>query len=255
MRSLRTLFLAVLLTAAVCYVGVCGYLFTVQRSLIFHPQPRADQPGVTLLTLHTVGGVMLLSTRPRPGPTAVLYFGGNVEDVTHDMSTLTTAFPDRAIYLLHYPGYDGSSGAPSESSIDAAAFAAFDRIRAEHPDITIIGRSFGTGVAVRVAAERPVARLVLVTPYASLADAAATLHPYIPVHLLLRDKFDSWKYAPEVHAPTRILAAADDELIPRASTERLRDHFQPGLVDYAVLPGNHETISASPAYLPLLAGK
>src|ERR1700741_5261175 len=71
-------------------------------------------------------------TRPRVGPAALIYFGGNAEDVSQDIPDLADAFPDRAIYALHYPGYGGSSGSPSQKAIFAASLALFDRVHAEH---------------------------------------------------------------------------------------------------------------------------
>ncbi len=243
-----------LLTAAILYCAVCGVLFFTQRSLIYFPQPRSNQAGATIMTLPTAAGPILVSTRPAAGPDALIYFGGNAEDVSRDIPSLSGAFPNYAIYLLHYPGYGGSSGSPSEKAFFADGLALFDKVHAEHQNVVVVGRSLGTGVAVRVASLRPVARLVLVTPFDSLGDVAAQQYPYLPVRWLLLDKFDSGKYAPQVTAPTRIIAAEMDELVPRASTERLRTRFRNGVASYVVVPGaGHNTISDSPDYLPLLA--
>jgi len=166
---------------------------------------------------------------------------------------LANTFPAYAIYSLHYPGYGGSPGSPSEQTIFADALALFDRVHSEHQNIVVVGRSLGSGVAVRVASVRPVTRLVLVTPYDSLGDVAAQNYPYLPVRWLLKDKYDSWRYAPQVTAPTRIIVAEQDEIIPRVSSERLRTRFKDGVVSYVVLPGvGHNTISESPDYLRLL---
>ena len=256
MRLARRVFLILVVVVTVFYAGLCVALFTYQRSLIYFPQPRSNQDGITLMTLQTGAGPVLVSTHPNAGTNALIYFGGNGEDVSRDMPGLAAAFPSDAICLLHYPGYGGSSGSPSEHAILTDALALFDKVHAEHQDIVVIGRSLGTGVAVHVASLRPVSRLVLVTPYDSLGDIAAQDYPYIPVRWLLRDKFDSWKYAPQVTAPTRIIAAEQDEVIPRASTERLRTRFKNGIVSYVVISGvGHNSISDSPDYWPLVENK
>ena len=172
------------------------------------------------------------------------------------MPDFAGAFPNHAIYLLHYPGYGGSSGNPSQQAIFAAALALFDRVHAEHANIVVIGRSLGSGVAVWVASERPVARLVLVTPFDSLGDVAAAQYPFLPVRWLLRDKYESWRYAPQVTAPTRIIVAEQDELVPRASSDRLRMRFKAGFVSWVLVPGvGHNSISESADYLALLSGR
>jgi pimeloyl-ACP methyl ester carboxylesterase len=251
MRLALRIFLTMAVIAAVVFVGACAALFAFQRSLIYYPQPRSNTQASTLTTLP--GGVNV-STVPRSTPDAVLYYGGNGEDVSEDAPDLTDTFPHSAIYLLHYPGYGGSSGRPTQQAIFAAALALYDRAHADHPNITIIGRSLGTGVATFVASQRPVVRLILVTPFDSLGDAAAAQYPFLPVRWLLLDKYESWRYAAEIIAPTLILVAADDEIIPRSSSDRLRTRFRSGLVSYVLIPdASHNTISQAPNYWALLS--
>jgi len=123
------------------------------------------------------------------------------------------AFPNDAVYGLHDPGYSGSSGSSSERGIVTAALALYDHVRAEHPDIVIIGRSLGTGVARLVASQRPTTRFVLVTPFDGLADAAAD----------------------------------EDEVVPRSSSDRLRTHFTGTHVAYFLIPNvGHSTVQENP---------
>jgi pimeloyl-ACP methyl ester carboxylesterase len=240
---------------ALVYIGLCGVLFLYQRNLIYFPQPRSPGSGATTLTLPADGAQVLVTASQRSGPNALLYFGGNAEDVSYSLPSLSTAFPDYAVYLLHYRGYGGSSGKPSEAALFADALALFDKVRIEHQDIVVVGRSLGSGVAVHLASLRPVARLVLVTPYDSLQELAAQQFPYFPVRWLLLDKFESWRYAQQVAAPTLVVAAEHDEVIPRTSTEALYKRFRTGVASFKVVAGtSHNTISESPEYMPLLKG-
>lgn len=253
MGRVQAVFFTMLLFVAILFVGLCGALFVFQRSLVYFPQPRSYEHGTALVTLPVGTRTVMVSTRPNIGSGALIYFGGNAEDVSQNMPEFSATFPNDAIYLLHYPGYGGSSGNPSEQAIFNAALALFDRVHAEHKDILVIGRSLGSGVAVRLASVRPVERLVLVTPYESLVDVAAHNYPFLPVRWLLRDKFESWRYAPRVTAPTRIIVAEKDEVVPRATSERLRTRFKNGIVSYVVVTGvGHNTISDSADYLSLL---
>jgi pimeloyl-ACP methyl ester carboxylesterase len=243
----------VLVAAGILYAGFCAALYFIQRSLIYLPRPASNASGTTM-TLPTPEGNVIVSTRPTGNRRALLYFGGNAEDVTLSLPGLAGAFPDVALYLPRYRGYGGSAGRPSESALFSDALRLFDMVHADHPEVIVVGRSLGSGVAVYVASRRPVSRLLLVTPFHSLQDIAAEQHPLVPVRWLLRDKFESWRYAPSVTARTQIIAAEHDELIPRRSTAMLQARFQPGLASMVVLPGTgHDTISNSPLYLPLLA--
>ncbi|HEY4380806.1 MAG TPA: alpha/beta hydrolase [Acidobacteriaceae bacterium] len=254
MKAAKRMALIVVAAGVALYVVLCGAVFAFQRSLLYFPQGMSrTADGTTMISLPVGAETVQVSLRASAGPDAVLYFGGNAEDVAQSLPDFAAEFPGTAIYLLHYPGYGGSSGSPSQKSIFAAGLALYDRVHAEHPNILVIGRSLGSGVAVWIASQRPVVRVVLVTPYDSLADAAARQYPFLPVRWMLVDKFESWRYAPQVTAPTRLIVAADDEIIPRSSSDRLRTRFRGDNVSYVVLPDvGHNTIQESPDYWRLL---
>jgi pimeloyl-ACP methyl ester carboxylesterase len=256
MQRARRVFLIAIVAIILLYAGLCGLVFAFQRSLIYYPQPRTNREAGTLITFPVGTETVNVSARPFAGPDALIYFGGNGEDVSRDLPDMEDAFPHTAIYLLHYPGYGGSSGSPSQQAIFADALALYDRAHADHPNMVVIGRSLGSGVAVWIASQRPVVRLVLITPYDSLVDPAAQQYPFLPVRWLLRDRFESWKYAPKVTAPTRMIVAEHDEIIPRSSSERLRTRFKGNAVSYVVVPGaRHNTIQDSPNYWTLLSSE
>lgn len=246
--------LGILLLLALGAYGVaCLALFFLQRSLIYYPPAASAYPAPHTSTLQVPGASLKVSERPVSGHGAVIYLGGNAEDVTASLPQLDAAFPDRALYLLHYRGYGGSSGKPNEEDLVRDALALFDHVAPVHGDIVVIGRSLGTGVAVQLATRRPVRRLVLVTPFDSLRDLAAEQFPYFPVRWLLRDRYDSWRHAPRVTAPTRIIVAGKDEIIPAHSSRQLLSRFAHGVATMQVIEdAGHNTISNHPAYLPAL---
>jgi pimeloyl-ACP methyl ester carboxylesterase len=244
-----------LAVAAIGYLALCAALFFFQRSLIYFPQPGASGHPAALLKLPVADAELAVSVRPGTGPKAILYFGGNAEDVAANLPAFAQAFPSHAIYLLHYRGYGASSGHPTEKAIQADALTLFDHVRKSHADITLVGRSLGSGVAIQVASQRPASKLVLVTPYNSLLELAAKQFPFFPVRWLLMDKFESSKHAPQITLPTLLIAAEHDEVVPGASTAQLHARFRKGLARLEVLPGtSHNTISLHPDYLPLIRG-
>ena len=242
------------MTAGVVYLLACAALFLLQRSFIFYPQPRRFGTPDSVIAMKVDGAVLQVSARPLPGHDAVLYFGGNAEDVSRSLPTLAEAFPKQALYLMPYRGYGGSSGKPSEAAVIADALAVFDQLHAQHPNITLIGRSLGSGVAVHLASMRPAVRLVLVTPYDSLVELAARQFSLFPVRFLLTDRFESWRYAPLVTVATTVIMASHDTVIPRASSELLLTRFKPGVVAHSVVipDSGHNTLSEWPAYITAL---
>ncbi len=245
----RTLMSLVALIVAV-YLVLCAALFFFQRSLIYFPQPNAVISNDSQLTLSMPDAQVSVITRERVGPRALIYFGGNAEDVSRNLPEFAEAFPEYAVYLLNYRGFGGSGGSTSEEAIAEDALALFDQVYASHPQVSLIGRSLGSGVAVRLASQRPVQNLILVTPYNSLEEIAARQYPWVPVKWLLKDRFESGKYAAHIRVPTLLLAASDDEVIPRASTQRLLENFPQGIAALRVVPDSgHNSISDRAQYL------
>ena len=240
---------------AVAYLGLCAALFAKQRSFIYFPPPPSRGQRLPGFALLVDGAEVRVTTRLHSGVDAVIYFGGNAEDVAQSLPEIEAAYPDHALYLMNYRGYGESSGTPSEAALVGDALVLFDRVRVEHETIVVIGRSLGSGVAIQLASRRPVSCLVLVTPYDSILELAARQFRYLPVRLLLRDKFESWRFAATITAPTVVIAAEHDEVIPRRSTESLFAHFQVGIAALVVVPEvGHNTISESPDYTSLLRG-
>lgn len=254
MRYRRMLWSVLTITVAV-YVGLCGVLFFMQRSMIYMPTP-ATQAHASALVLDVPDAKLRVSSRVIDGPKAVLFFGGNAEDVAFTVPELAEAFPDRAIYALHYRGYSGSSGSPSEHALRSDALAAFTMVHARHPDVMVIGRSLGTSLAIQLAAEEPVSRLVLITPFRSILEIARRVVPFLPVRLLMRDPYESWRYAPRVTCPTTIIAASHDEVVPAVDTRRLFEEFQPGVARFVMIDNtNHNSVSLAPEFWNALVTK
>ncbi|RON17218.1 hypothetical protein BK660_25160 [Pseudomonas brassicacearum] len=251
-RMFRTLALIVVILAAL-YLALCAALFVFQRALIYYPQPSALATPASLLTLNVEDAQVQVSVRPHDGPNALIYFGGNAEDVSRSLSGFSQAFPEYALYLMHYRGFGGSSGSPSEEAIARDALTLFDKVYSIHPNVAVVGRSLGSGVAVRLASQRPAARLILITPYNSLESLARQQFRWFPVKWLLQDRFESWRYAAHITVPTLLIVASHDEVIPRSSTQQLYTHFAPGVATLKAIPGTgHNSISDSPEYLKLI---
>ena len=242
--------LMLLVAAVACYLALLAFVYVTQRSQIYFPIPESGAPGAQVLWIESEGERIKVWVVARPGPDALLYFGGNAEDVAANVDGFADAFPSRSLYFVNYRGYGGSSGRPSESSLRADAIAIFDHVRQQHAEVAVMGRSLGSGVAVQLASERPVDQLVLVTAYDSLVNVAREYFRWLPVGLLLRDRYDSAARARGLDMPVLIVIAAEDEIISRARSEALATAFTPEQVEVVIIPdAGHNTLDGSPAYL------
>lgn len=128
------------------------------------------------------------------------------------------------VYMMAYRGYGGGTGSPTEAANIADARLAYGALLLEGVEpssIILYGESLGSGVAVRLATERQVAGVVLDAPYTSIVKVAARSYPFLPVRLLLADRYESEKYIAQVHAPLLILHGERDAVIPVAMGREL----------------------------------
>ena len=248
----RTVYIA-LAVLILGYAGVCAAMYVFQRSLLYFPQPsRVTAPGSTM-TLAVDGAELVVTVRRHIGPRAIVYFGGNAEDVSRNLASFDTQFPGYALYLMHYRGYGGSTGKPAEKANVADGIALFEKVRTLHREVAIVGRSLGSGVAVQVASRVAASRLVLITPFDSVVEIAAQMYWYLPVRWLAIDTYESGKFAPGIAIPTTIIEAGNDEEVPRASTEKLLSRFKPGIATMTVIEGvGHNDIQNNKKYLQTL---
>lgn len=247
---LSRLVLTLLALLALGYAGICALLYFKQRDLIYFPASTAVPMHATDFSL-VRDGTTLRGWQLNPGKQrALIYFGGNAERLEHSRETFGQLFPDRTVYLLSYRGYGASEGQPSESALFGDALALYDAVKAEHAgeEIAVIGRSLGSGVASYLAAQRPVEKLVLVTPFDSLAEVAQAHYRWLPVRWLIRDRYASTRYLTRYAGPLLVLRAGRDEVIPSANTDRLVASMAqpPKVVNF---PGaDHNSIATDPGY-------
>jgi uncharacterized protein len=222
-----------LIVVSVAYACGLAVLFFVQRSFLF-PVPtvvrtspqEAGFPEAEEHVLTTADGekVIVWYVPAQPGHPVILYFHGNGDFLAGFFGRFRALIADgTGIVALSYRGYAGSSGQPGERGLllDAAAAYAFTAARYGADKIVVWGFSLGTGVAVALATEHRIGKLILEAPYTSTADVAASVFWFAPVRLLMRDQFRSDQRIAQVKAPLLMMQGANDATIPIVLGERL----------------------------------
>ena len=256
-----------MLTAAAGYVGVAGLLWFSQDSLLFLPQRAyakpVPPPGWILEDVRYTArdGTKLSGVLVKPvasAPLALLIsYGGNAEEITASASA-AQLFGPRASLLVNYRGYGESEGKPSEAALVSDALELFDwaakRADIDATRIALHGRSLGTGVAVQVAAQRPVKCAVLTSAYDSIREVAKAHYPWFPVGILLRHPFDSASYAPRLAMPALFIFGSTDTIIAAEHSEKLATLWG-GSAEKLRLEGRgHNDLALDARYFPAIAG-
>jgi pimeloyl-ACP methyl ester carboxylesterase len=217
--------------AASLYLGLAALMYLVQRSLMYFPErvrtapAAAGVPQAEEVVLDTADGekVIVWHVPPRGDSPVIVYYHGNGGSLrTRSGRFRRIADEGVGLVALSYRGYGGSTGRPTEDGLIQDARAAYAYAAARYPQrIAVWGESLGSGVAVAIAAERPVTRLILDAPFTSTVDVAAALYWYLPVRILMKDQFRSDVRIKRVTAPVLILHGEADNVIPIAYGERL----------------------------------
>ena len=242
------------LSVAALYGVVLLAMFFGQRSFMYFPSTENPSPeavglrDVAVEAVETSDGetLVLWYGEAAPGQPTVLFFHGNGGEMAHRWDRFATY--QRAgfgVVFVSYRGYGGSTGRPFEAGLHRDADAAYGWILEQSvaaDEIVIVGASLGTGVAVQLAARREARALVLGAPYSGTDDVAAAVYPWLPVRLLMRDRFRSVDYIGSVEAPILIQHGTADRVVPYAS----------GQVLYQAAPEGTEFVSVEGAGHDLL---
>ena len=252
---MKTILGVVLLAAGVLALVLAGFYFGQRRLVYFPDMTRGDAAVPASFELERPDGIRLRGWADRPGqPRALLYFGGNAETLQPARALLADCCPGWSVYAVPYRGYGGNDGEPGSDAIRSDALALYDEVAKRHPGhpVAVVGRSLGSGVAAWVAGRRPASKLVLVTPFDSLGNVAKAHYPWLPVELLMRERCDSAEWLRGKPMPTLVLRATDDRVVPAANTDALLAALPPD-TQVVEIEGDHDSLSADPAYRQALA--
>jgi uncharacterized protein len=256
MRVIKVVAIAVLI-----YLAVAMFYAFMQRSFIYFPQTQSLD--AALASVNRMGGSAWLDDEGNwlgwrhlwPGATRrVLVMHGNAGQAL-DRRYWTELFRGMQesgpweVTVLEYPGYGARAGKPSEPSLRDAALHAMDRLQAERPGpVLLLGESLGSGVAAHVAAARrdTVAGIVLVTPFASLGAVAKHHMPFLPVSLLLRDRFDTLQLLAGFNGPMVIVTGTEDTIVPEQLALPLKAAHRGPLLHWSQPGAGHNDIDINP---------
>ncbi len=212
----------VLLIALVVVLGAPS----VERALMYLADSTYTKPGEAELvgvreeTLETADGekIILWYSPAAPGQPTLLYLHGNAGTLADRAERISNYQKlGRGVCIMSYRGYSGSTGRPSERSNVSDAVMTYDALvgRGIDPeDIIAYGESIGSGIAVQLARERPLAGLILDAPYTSIVDVAELCYPYLPARLMMRDRYETLQHLQHVSAPILVVHGEADLVIP-----------------------------------------
>jgi pimeloyl-ACP methyl ester carboxylesterase len=244
---------------ALGYVGIAGLLYVAQTWLLFpgagRPSPRLEhaRPHQRLVLSSADRRAELHGLRfaaPAEDAPLLIGFGGNGQDAESLARDLARDFPDTQVAVFHYRGYGPSTGTPSEAALLADAVTIYDALTegARPRRCFAIGISLGSAVAAYLSKVRPLAGILLVTPFDSVAAIAKETYFWLPVDLLLRNRFPTVEFMAGNRTPVAVIAAERDRVVRPERTRALVEKLS-NLVFYQVLTdAAHNTLYQLPNF-------
>ena len=231
--SLLSILRALGIVAVAAYVLAAAFMYVNQRSYQYFPDRQGlsagavGLKGVEDLKLQTSDGETLQAwyAPAQAGKPTILFLHGNGGEISGRPERFAAYQSEGfGVFFLSYRGYGGSTGSISEQGLVRDALTAYDWLiqkGVQPTELMLVGESLGGGVAVQLAAQKPVAALALEATFSSAASVASLRYWWLPVRLLMKDKFDSIDLIGKIRVPLLITHGDRDGSIPLSEGQKL----------------------------------
>jgi fermentation-respiration switch protein FrsA (DUF1100 family) len=222
----KNFLLQIIVAILLIYFLVLVLLFFCQRSLLYHPNENnyfedkleVDIEKVQIKTSDNINLLGWFHKKDLIKYKTIIYFHGNAGVLENRIHKLNH-FKDMEVnfLIISWRGFSGNDGKPSEEGLYIDGNSSIEWLKSKglvEKDIILYGESLGTGVATQIAQNRKFGGLILETPFTSMIDAVKNFYPYVPVGLLLKDKYENDKKMKNINIPVLVMHGEIDKIVP-----------------------------------------
>ena len=251
LKKFRNNLLQIILVIFFIYFLILVFLYFYQRNLLYHPNENnysEDKISVDIekVRIKTSDNIELLGwyhEKNLKDFKTLIFFHGNAGSLENRIHKLNH-FRDMNInfLIIAWRGFSGNKGNPSEQGLYEDGKSAIDWLikkGVSEKNLILYGESLGTGVATHLAQNKNFAGVILETPFTSMIDAAKKFYPYIPVKLLLKDKFENYKKIKNINLPILIMHGEVDQLVPFSMGKKIYEIANKPKYSYFTKYDNH----------------
>ena len=235
----------------VIYFSILVILYFYQRNLLYHPNENnysgdkilVDIKKVKILTSDNIELLGWYHEKNLKDYKTLIFFHGNAGSLENRIHKLNH-FKEMKInfLIIAWRGFSGNDGKPTEQGLYLDGSSAIDWLKKKGIDeksLILYGESLGTGVATHLAQKKSYAGVILETPFTSMIDAAKTFYPYIPVNLLLKDKFENYKKIKNINSPILVMHGEADQIVPFSMGKKIYEIANEPKYSYFTKYDNH----------------
>jgi len=233
------------------YFFILVFLYFYQRNLLYHPNENnysGDKISVEIqkVKIQTSDNLELLGWYHEKNLNdykTLIFFHGNAGSLENRIYKLNH-FQEMNInfLIIAWRGFSGNSGKPTEQGLYEDGKSAINWLikkGVNEKNLVLYGESLGTGVATHLAQNKNYAGVILETPFTSMVDAAKKFYPYIPVNLILKDKFDNYTKIKNINLPIIVMHGEIDQIVPFSMGKKLYDIANEPKYSYFTKYDNH----------------
>ena len=209
-----------------CYLVVVVFVFFNQRNLLYHPfenNYNKDEASFTYdeIFIPTSNERYIkgwFHKKDLKKKKTLVFFHGNAGNLQNRIYKLNLIKDFEINFLIvAYRGFSGNKGKPSETGLYEDARSTLDWLAKQgvkDEKIILYGESLGTGVSTEVAQNKKFAGIILESPFTSMVDAGKFYYPYLPVSLLLKDRYETIKKLENINSPILVMHGKNDKIVP-----------------------------------------
>ena len=251
LKKIRNSLLQLISIIFFLYLFVLVFLYFYQRNLLYHPNENnysGDKILVNIekVKIQTSDNIELLGwyhEKNLKDYKTLVYFHGNAGSLENRIHKLNH-FQDMNInfLIIAWRGFSGNNGKPTEQGLYEDGKSAINWLAKKgvyEKNLILYGESLGTGVATHLAQKKNYAGIILETPFTSMIEAAKTFYPYIPVNLLLKDKFENYKKVKNINSPILIMHGEADQIVPFSMGKKIYEVANEPKYSYFTKYDNH----------------
>ena len=231
----RKFYLEFFIGIIVVYISVLILLFIFQRSLMYHPlennysgdKLNVEVEKVKILTSDNINLLGWFHKKDLNKFKTIVYFhgnAGNLENRIHKLNHFKNM--DVNFLIIAWRGFSGNLGKPSEDALYEDGKSAINWLKNQglsDNDLIIYGESLGTGIATEISQNKKYAGLILETPFTSMVAAAKSFYPYIPVSLILKDKYKNDEKIKNINIPVLVMHGEKVQIVPFSMGKKMFD--------------------------------
>ena len=223
---MKYLYLAVS-SVVLAYLIIILFVYFYQRSLLYNPSENNylnDKINFNYkeIFIETDKKIKLKSwfiEKDLKNFKTILLFHGNAGNLFNRVYKLNELNKlDLNILIISWRSFSGNKGKPTEKNLYHDAQEAVKWLKAQGLDnknIILYGESLGTGIAIELASKNNFGGIILESPFTSMADVAKLYYPYLPVNLLLKDRYDTKSKIIDIRTPILIMHGKEDNIVPQ----------------------------------------